>query len=607
MKTSNLKLILLVFAFSCCATQTSNERHFEYILDMVHDNPGEKKTITKYNEPSYIKELGFDGMIPHLQIQTAIDYQTFDVDLFVGQKEVTKWITEKKEWIDEILFVAEKNDIEVYPFTDFMILPNVLLERYASELIRDEFLSGELNQDDASGFKVVKGKYAPDINKDLTQKLLRIQLNEIFDTFPSLDGLTVRFGETYLFNTPYHSGGSPLARGGMQGISDHVKFIKLLREEVCVKRDKKIFYRTWDFGFFHENPEVFKRIVDQIKPHPNLIFSIKHQQGDFHRMTPLNPTFGIGNHPYIVEESCQPEAYGKGAHPYYIGQGVINGWEEYSQIMLPSDKKGLKDLLDDPNFVGVWTWSRGGGWRGPYINNELWVDLNTQVILNWAQNPEVAEEKVFNDYVIKLGLKGENITMFRQIALLSAAAAVRGHTSMYSRGEEDLTPWWTRDHFIYGQEMIRPFLQRAIDEKIVDKVLEEKEVAVKMWLKIEELSRKIEWSDNKNKEYLMVSCTYGRIKYEIFYNSWKVLLLGMQYEQFGVLDINEMQKALDKYDDLWIEWEKLKLKHPQCATIYLPHAFALNFQGAYADKENGMQASINKYRKLLFNLRSKAN
>jgi len=41
---------------------------------------------------------------------------------------------------------------------------------------------------------------------------------------------------------------------------------------------------------------------------------------------------------------------------------------------------GLKSLLKSPQLKGLWTWSRGGGWWGPFIHGqEQWVDLHVQV------------------------------------------------------------------------------------------------------------------------------------------------------------------------------------------------------------------------------------
>ena len=70
-----------------------------------------------------------------------------------------------------------------------------------------------------------------------------------------------------------------------------------------------------------------------------------------------------------MEVQCQREYEGKGAYPNYVANAVINGFEETKQDASP---RCLNDVKDNPLFYGVWTWSRGGGWYGPYISNELW-------------------------------------------------------------------------------------------------------------------------------------------------------------------------------------------------------------------------------------------
>ena len=64
--------------------------------------------------------------------------------------------------------------------------------------------------------------------------------------------------------------------------------------------------------------------------------------------------------------------------------GVINGFSEMS----PSLKKGLKDIINSPQIRGLWTWSRGGGWWGPYIHgHELWYEkmpLHIIIVIPWV-------------------------------------------------------------------------------------------------------------------------------------------------------------------------------------------------------------------------------
>lgn len=59
--------------------------------------------------------------------------------------------------------------------------------------------------------------------------------------------------------------------------------------------------------------------------------------------------------------------------PNYVMSGVIEGFPEMSHPM------GLKDIVKKPQLKGLWTWTRGGGWWGPYIHgNEQWVDLHAR-------------------------------------------------------------------------------------------------------------------------------------------------------------------------------------------------------------------------------------
>src|SRR5690606_21545699 len=99
-------------------------------------------------------------------------------------------------------------------------------------------------------------------------------------------------GETYLFDTPFHTGESPSVTP-----EEHIKLINILKEEICVKRNKKLIYRTWDFGNnFHINPDFYLEVTNVVKPHPLLYFSIKNINNDFLRGSPFNKTVGLGNH-----------------------------------------------------------------------------------------------------------------------------------------------------------------------------------------------------------------------------------------------------------------------------------------------------------------------
>lgn len=405
-----------VLFMSGCVQESSTEDKY-YILDMVHSNPAEGPTESSFNDPYKLIDYGYNGMVMNdfKFAHAAVNFSSFDSTLFPSGTPGRIWMDETAKEINLKIEKCEKAGIDVYCFIDIAVLPIKLVEKYKDEICNAD------------------GKI--DFSKPLTREVHRCMLRELFTLFPHLDGLVVRTGETYLFNVPYHTGNNPI----LNGPESHIALLSILREEVADKLDKKVFYRTWDFGFFHIDPEYYLSVTDHIEPHKNLFFTIKHTEGDYHRTVPFNPTIGIGKHKQLVEVQCQREYEGKGAHPNYVMDGVINGFEEYSEEGINC----LEDLKSNPNFAGAWTWSRGGGWVGPYIENELWCDLNAFVLSTWASNPGISEEEAFKLYSKKIGLSDADHVKFRKLCLLSSEGVLRGHNSLV----HNVNIWWTRDQF----------------------------------------------------------------------------------------------------------------------------------------------------------------
>lgn len=567
--------ICVAFLLSWSCMQAQN--NLSYILDMVHNNPGEKPYVTKYNDPFFLKGQGFTGAVTHWHVNCAIDYSNYQKDILKNADE-KKWIEEQADFIDKKLAEFNAAGIAVYPFTDFIVFPESVWEQYGKEIAA----TGTGNLDD----RVRK----PDLHKKRTRELLVAQIDGIFKRFPTLDGLTLRFGETYLHDTPYHMGGSPI-RAGKEGIEDHILLLNILREEICVKRNKKLFYRTWDFGYnFHTNPDYYLAVTNRVEPHPNLIFSIKYQQDDYHRMTPFNPTLGIGKHQQIVESQSRMEAYGKGAHPYYTAKGVIEGWPETKyeiefgthrftgKLNDPSLPRGVKDVLPSKHIKGVMTWSHGGGWQGPYITHEIWTDLNTYVVSHWAQDTTKSESELFDAFADSIGLDEFNADLFRQIALLSIEGVRKGHCNSYVRNDV----WWTRDEF-FSAAANKGVVEEILDKQLQDKVLAEKEEAVAIWLQIEALSKQFCCPDEELQEAVRVSCTYGRIKYQLIEQMWKLMIVDGRYQQNELIDKQEVSRIIATYDALWKEWKALKQSSRWCATLYTDMAFRNQKKGSMGE------------------------
>ena len=294
---------------------------------------------------------------------------------------------------------------------------------------------------------------------------------------------------------------------------------------------------------------------------------VKHCEDDFHRGNPFSKVLGIGRHSQVVEVQCQREYEGKGAYPNYVAHGVIEGFEEHHG-------QSVRKLWSNPLIVGMFTWSRGGGWKGPYITDELWCDLNAYVLSHWAQNPNRSEESIFNEYGANvLKLSAEDVARFRQLCLLSADAVYRG-----VRGtRNEISPWWTRDHF-----MGRPPLPE--DAANLPAFLQEKEEAVQMWQKMVSLAESIHFPDPVVQEYVKTSCQYGLDVYQIYRDGFHLAALGLQ------ADKAQLKTWIDDYDQTWARYRKLKSEHASCATLYEDKAFM--------DKP-GMGAMVDELRKVV--------
>ena len=129
----------------------------------------------------------------------------------------------------------------------------------------------------------------------------------------------------------------------------------------------------------------------------------------------------LHRHAQLIEVQCQREYEGKGAYPNYVMEGVINGFEENAR------KIGLKDLVGHPQIKGIFGWSRGGGWHGPYLKSELWPDLNAYVLGQFARNPARSEGEIFSQYAReRLRLPEGDFERFRQLCRLSTVAVLKG-------------------------------------------------------------------------------------------------------------------------------------------------------------------------------------
>jgi hypothetical protein len=516
-------------------------------MDMVHDNPGEPPFVTAFNDPAKLREMGYDAKCFQLfdSALLGLTWDEFDPAIFPAGSEGRRWVLDKAADLTRRYQEVKDAGLQVYCMADLILLPRRLVELHDLGDWRDP-------------------------RNPATQRILRTAMAEMFERFPQLDGLVVRIGETYLNDAPHHVGGIREKTSPQETI---IPLVGLLREELCQKRSKRLFFRTW--LSFDTDAAAYEQVSEAVEPHPLLTFSVKHCEGDFHRGNRFSRIMGRGRHPQIVEVQCQREYEGKGAHPNYIAQGVIDGFEEYEHTMPLDAMRSMRQFRDSPLFGGLWTWSRGGGWLGPYLKDESWCHLNAWVLVRWARTPGRSEAEVFADYARQeLGLDAQDAAAFRRLCLLSAKAVVRGKRSTHA----DIRPWFSRDQFIRWPDLPKDPERRT-------RVLQQKCDAEALWMEISTIARTIQFPDAAAREHVVVSCDYGLHLYRIFRIAFE---MADAVENF---ETRLAAKLLGEYTSTWASWRKLAETHPVCATLYTDQGFRYApGRGASGDTKRGLCA-----------------
>lgn len=61
-------LFLGVLCWNSAPTLWARGDGLTYVLDMVHNNPGEQPTQTRYTDPQYVESLGYNGIVPQWHV-----------------------------------------------------------------------------------------------------------------------------------------------------------------------------------------------------------------------------------------------------------------------------------------------------------------------------------------------------------------------------------------------------------------------------------------------------------------------------------------------------------------------------------------------------------
>ena len=543
----------------------------KYIMSMVHHNPGEPPFESIFNDAENLSAYGYNAQV-FKHINTVITFDKLGLDLFPKGSEDRLWLDSFTQSLVEEMKQAKAAGKEVYYHIDLFVLPKKLVEAYKDEILDED------------------GKIS--LDKEKTLELHRVLIDEVFSRFPEIDGFIIRVGETYLHDTPYHIGNGAVKYGEKEKEkAQFVKLIEFLKEEVSIKHQKKLFFRTWDCfpDRFHADREYYLDIVNKIEPHENLYFSIKYVALDFWRRVKWNECLETGNHKQIIEVQCQREYEGKGAYPMYVMSDVINGDKHLSKV------RGLKDVASNPQIQGIYAWPRGGGWLGPRIKNEFWCRLNTYVLGKYAENPDKTEEEIFYEFCKNdMGLSEKDGALFREMCLTANEAILRSrYIEEYDKTlNESFMPAgnWMRDECLGGMDQLGEAFEVLYRGGSIDAAIKEKEEGLRLWKKVRKIAEEIDFSTTPDGEFIKITTEYAVKLFTITVIGWKLMSEGFVYSKTRKVDKAYFETLLNEFDKAVADYRLLS-ENPVCPSLY-----GLEF----LFDQKGMLTTINKYKEEIF-------
>jgi hypothetical protein len=331
---------------------------------------------TPLMKPAEVLRSGYNGVVFY-GLTRLCTYDDYDPDLydpsFYEQYfpgiDLRALVEADRAQVNARIQEAKAHHLDVFLDGDMLVLPSTGFIKYFQEVHHDND----------------KEVICP--AKPRVYEIITATIDEIFKLFPDLDGIQIRSGENYAFKVTV-VGNSPIkgSCASCEHMTDSDKLRRVAEEiRACVvdKHRKRLNQRAWGYyDSWHAVPALYQEVVNPIPADPKLTFSLKQTRTDFWRYNELNPSFGLGGHPQWAEFQCQREYEGKGAFPLYMGRYFAEGGPE----VVPSG--GLKELRAK-GVAGIWGWCRGGGWGGPVIQREDWVELNHYALGRLSWNPDL--------------------------------------------------------------------------------------------------------------------------------------------------------------------------------------------------------------------------
>lgn len=416
-------------------------------LASLIENPAEPAITTAYHDARVLHDLGYNGLV----VYRSVGFSGIARADQISDPEMRQWAKQTFEDTSRIVQGALEGGLDAYLCYDVLALPTDDLHRDGQALT---CIDSETTLCPASEAALARGMTA---------------LDALLTDQPQVSGIVLRFGDTDASRLPHLTGNDiyepHCARCSQMGRADRVVNVITHAYETVVKRhNKRLIVRAWNVkpSGFHDEPELAQRIIERLPGEADddrLVLSFKFSQTDFWRFQKWNSASLIAGdkkgfaRPILYELQCQREYEGKGSVPNWQAPLWRDGppetcptSESYRTTGTPDEQgpalSGLAAVTEQINFAGIMSWVRGGGWGGPFIKDESWVDANAYAAPRLADNPSASLETLAQGWVNeKMGITAPDLVSPICRVLMRSAESTRLAFYMGPYASTKGNPW----------------------------------------------------------------------------------------------------------------------------------------------------------------------
>ena len=108
----------------------------EFIMNMIHDNPGEPPFVTEFRKPEKSLEYGFNTQV-FRHCGTTISFRAMKEDFF-DSEPAREWLAKAQKKAGDDVRAAHEAGLKTMVHMDLFVLPGKLVERYREEICDEE-------------------------------------------------------------------------------------------------------------------------------------------------------------------------------------------------------------------------------------------------------------------------------------------------------------------------------------------------------------------------------------------------------------------------------------------------------------------------------------